>query len=167
DGDKMAPTMEKKISELEMGLLHLQQNIEIPEVNLIIHPIVAQVVQKCAEEQRRPKVDDFNDFLTQTEFLNSLQSHVNRWVREIQKVTKLSIPMRSYISLTILISFIKSTKKLLLLLTFVVLNLVIQLPLVFQLCSPDILNFLIFLNVEILLLMLDEFYPIHWRIINH
>jgi dynein heavy chain 1 len=89
DGDKMAPTMEKKITELEMGLLHLQQNIEIPEVNLAIHPIVSQVVQKCLAENRRPKVDDFNEYLDNTEFLNSLQSHVNRWVREIQRVTKL------------------------------------------------------------------------------
>lgn len=85
----MAPTMEKKITELEMGLLHLQQNIEIPEVNLAIHPIVSQVVQKCSTENRRAKVDDFSDYLDNTEFLNSLQSHVNRWVREIQRVTKL------------------------------------------------------------------------------
>ncbi|CAF1486992.1 unnamed protein product [Rotaria sordida] len=89
DGDKMAPTMEKKITELEMGLLHLQQNIEIPEVNLAIHPIVSQVAQKCLNESRRPKVDDFSEYLDNTEFLNSLQSHVNRWVREIQRVTKL------------------------------------------------------------------------------
>jgi len=30
----MAPTVEKKIAELEMGLLHLQQNIDIPEITL-------------------------------------------------------------------------------------------------------------------------------------
>ena len=35
DGDKMANSMEKKIAELEMGLLHLQQNIDIP--GIIIH----------------------------------------------------------------------------------------------------------------------------------
>ena len=33
DGDKMATSMEKKIAELEMGLLHLQQNIDIPEIS--------------------------------------------------------------------------------------------------------------------------------------
>lgn len=43
DGDKMAPAVEKKIAELEMGLLHLQQNIDIPDISLTIHPIVAQV----------------------------------------------------------------------------------------------------------------------------
>lgn len=43
DGDKMAPSVEKKIAELEMGLLHLQQNIDIPDISLPIHPTVAQV----------------------------------------------------------------------------------------------------------------------------
>ena len=39
----MAPSVEKKIAELEMGLLHLQQNIDIPDISLPIHPTVAQV----------------------------------------------------------------------------------------------------------------------------
>ena len=38
DGDKMTTNMEKKIAELEMGLLHLQQNIDIPEISLVVHP---------------------------------------------------------------------------------------------------------------------------------
>ena len=33
----MASSMEKKITELEMGLLHLQQNIDIPEITLTVH----------------------------------------------------------------------------------------------------------------------------------
>jgi dynein heavy chain 1 len=45
DGDKMATSMEKKIAELEMGLLHLQQNIDIPEISLTIHPNVQQIIK--------------------------------------------------------------------------------------------------------------------------
>ena len=86
DGDKMAPTVEKKIAELEMGLLHLQQNIDIPEISLPINPIVAAVIKKCQEENRKPKVEDFGDRVEDAQFLNSLQSGVNRWIREIQKV---------------------------------------------------------------------------------
>ena len=52
----MAPTVEKKIAELEMGLLHLQQNIDIPEITLPVNPIVAAVIKKCADENRKPKV---------------------------------------------------------------------------------------------------------------
>ena len=89
DGDKMAPSVEKKISELEMGLLHLQQNIDIPEISLPIHQNVAQVVKKCLEENVKPKVADFGDKVEDSSFLNSLQHGVNRWIREIRKVTRL------------------------------------------------------------------------------
>ena len=88
DGDKMVPSVEKKIAELEMGLLHLQQNIDIPEISLAIHPVVTAMVKKCAEEGRRPKVQDFGDKVEDSTFLNQLQNGVNRWIREIQKVWK-------------------------------------------------------------------------------
>ena len=52
----MAPTVEKKIAELEMGLLHLQQNIDIPEITLPVNPMVLNIIKKCAEENRKPKV---------------------------------------------------------------------------------------------------------------
>uniref|UniRef100_A0A8C7FEC4 Cytoplasmic dynein 1 heavy chain 1 n=1 Tax=Oncorhynchus kisutch TaxID=8019 RepID=A0A8C7FEC4_ONCKI len=89
DGDKMAPSVEKKIAELEMGLLHLQQNIEIPEISLIIHPIILNIAKACYERGEKPKVTDFGDKVEDPTFLNQLQSGVNRWIREIQKVTKL------------------------------------------------------------------------------
>ncbi|XP_050702243.1 dynein heavy chain, cytoplasmic-like isoform X2 [Eriocheir sinensis] len=89
DGDKMAPSVEKKIAELEMGLLHLQQNIDIPDISLPIHPTVAQVIKMCADEGTRPKVADFGDRVEDSNFLNQLQNGVARWIREIQKVTKL------------------------------------------------------------------------------
>ncbi|XP_074612492.1 cytoplasmic dynein 1 heavy chain 1-like isoform X2 [Acropora palmata] len=89
EGDKMVPSVEKKIAELEMGLLHLQQNIDIPEISLAIHPSVTTMVKKTAEGGRRPKVQDFGDKVEDSTFLNQLQNGVNRWIREIQKVTKL------------------------------------------------------------------------------
>lgn len=82
----MVPSVEKKIAELEMGLLHLQQNIDIPEISLAIHPVVTAMVKKTAEEGRRPKVQDFGDKVEDSTFLNQLQNGVNRWIREIQKV---------------------------------------------------------------------------------
>ena len=86
DGDKMAPSVEKKMAELEMGLLHLQQNIDIPEITLPVHPIVASVIKHCLEEGRKPKVADFGDKVEDSTFLNQLQNGVNRWIKEIQKV---------------------------------------------------------------------------------
>ncbi|XP_030020118.2 dynein heavy chain, cytoplasmic isoform X1 [Manduca sexta] len=89
DGDKMAPSVEKKIAELEMGLLHLQQNIDIPEITLPVHPLVAAVIKRAADEGRKARVADFGDKVEDSTFLNQLQFGVNRWIKEIQKVTKL------------------------------------------------------------------------------
>lgn len=83
----MAPSVEKKIAELEMGLLHLQQNIEIPEISLLIHPIITNIAKQCYERGEKPKVTDFGDKVEDPTFLNQLQSGVNRWIREIQKVS--------------------------------------------------------------------------------
>ncbi|XP_017053188.1 dynein heavy chain, cytoplasmic isoform X2 [Drosophila ficusphila] len=90
DGDKMAPSVEKKLAELEMGLLHLQQNIDIPEITLTAHQTVNTVIRKCAEENRKAKVADFGDKVEDSSFLNQLQTGVNRWITEIKKVTKLN-----------------------------------------------------------------------------
>lgn len=89
----MAPSVEKTMVELEMGLLHLQQNIDIPEVTLTINPTVLSVISKCAEENRKPKVSDFGALVEDSKFLNQLQSGVNRWIKEIQKVNLYSNPI--------------------------------------------------------------------------
>lgn len=74
------------MAELEMGFLNLQQNIDIPEVNLTINPSVLSVIKKCSEENRKPQVADFGAKVQDSSFLNSLQTGVNRWIKEIQKV---------------------------------------------------------------------------------
>lgn len=81
--------MEKRITEVELGFLNLQQNIEIPEVNIIINPLVLSIAKKCNDENRKPRVDDYASKVDDTNFLNNLQNGVNKWIREIKKVTKL------------------------------------------------------------------------------
>ncbi|XP_066586421.1 dynein heavy chain, cytoplasmic-like isoform X2 [Prorops nasuta] len=95
DGNKVAPFVEKAIAELEMGLLHLQQNINIPEILLPVHPVVAQIVKQCSEEKRKPKEADFCVKVEDSTFLNQLQNGVNKWVKEIQKVTILNWDVES------------------------------------------------------------------------
>ena len=83
-------TVGKKIAELELGLLQLQENTDITEIALQIHPVVLSVMKKCQEEEdRRATVADFADKIEDSAFLNQLQTGVNQWIREIQKVTKL------------------------------------------------------------------------------
>uniref|UniRef100_A0A183B0V6 DHC_N1 domain-containing protein n=1 Tax=Echinostoma caproni TaxID=27848 RepID=A0A183B0V6_9TREM len=82
DGDKMAPSVEKTMTELEMGLLHLQQNIDIPEITLSVHPVVAQMIRQRAEEGKKAKTSDFEDKLEDAHFLNSLQAGVTKLDRD-------------------------------------------------------------------------------------
>ena len=76
DGDKMATSKEKKINELEMSLLLLQQNIDIPEISLVVHPTVAQIIKRCCDHVVYAKVADFSDRNVDFTFLNTLQNQV-------------------------------------------------------------------------------------------
>ena len=44
------PVTKKKFAELELSLLHLQQNVEIPETHLIIHPTIQKAVEHVRNE---------------------------------------------------------------------------------------------------------------------
>jgi dynein heavy chain 1 len=88
-GDKMAPSVEKKLVELEMGLLHLQQNVDIPEIQLMPHPSVQHIIRTCSEQGRRARVQDMGSKVEDSTYLNTLQNLVNRWIKEIQKVTRM------------------------------------------------------------------------------
>lgn len=85
------PMAKRKFAELELSLLHLQQNVEIPEVHLTVHPVVRTTIEKCQLSSRKVIPDEIQpaSLLTDSSFLNRLQSDVNCWVREVQTVTKL------------------------------------------------------------------------------
>ncbi|CAG8677057.1 16017_t:CDS:2, partial [Acaulospora colombiana] len=89
DDSKSSISMaKKKIIELELALLNLQQNVEIPEITLNIHPVIQKVVEKA--KRIRVSVDMVDSSIIDSGFLNKLQGDVNGWIKEIQKVTKLS-----------------------------------------------------------------------------
>ena len=84
------PLAKKKFAELELSLLHLQRNVQIPSVTLTLHPLIQQTIEKCAQQGgRKPTVEAVGDIAQDTAFLNKLQNEVNHWIREVQKVTKL------------------------------------------------------------------------------
>ncbi len=81
----------KKFAELELSLLHLQQNVEIPETHLIIHPVIQRAVEQAHANTIRPNINQIPArTLSDSTFLNTLQAHVNTWIKSIQAVTKLS-----------------------------------------------------------------------------
>lgn len=86
------PVTKKKFAELELSLLHLKQNVEIPEVHLSVHPAIRKAVAQAHATGTRVTVDDVEPaaLLGDPIFLNKLQADVNSWIKEIQTVTKLS-----------------------------------------------------------------------------
>ncbi|CAF3346282.1 unnamed protein product [Rotaria sp. Silwood1] len=89
DREKSIVVLEEKLNELEANLLQMNQTVNIPDVNLIPHASISQVLRQCQEKNQRPNVDFFREKVEDSNFLNQLQATVNRWIREIQKVTKL------------------------------------------------------------------------------
>ncbi|KAG6887387.1 hypothetical protein C0992_012466 [Termitomyces sp. T32_za158] len=85
------PMTKKKFAELELALLHLQQNVEIPEVHLVIHPVIQRAVEQAVAAKTAPNISHIPvNLLNDSSFLNSLQAHVNQWIKAIQAVTKLT-----------------------------------------------------------------------------
>lgn len=85
------PVTKKKLAELELSLLHLQQNIDIPELFLTLHPVIQQALDEASAKGSRPTLDLVPaDLLQDSSFLNNLQSIVNAWIKSIQSITKMS-----------------------------------------------------------------------------
>ncbi|KAK9451852.1 dynein heavy chain, N-terminal region 1-domain-containing protein [Limtongia smithiae] len=81
----------KRFTELELSLLHLQQNVEIPALVLVFHPVVQQALDRAAKLNTTPTIDMIPiDMLSDTKFLNALQANVNSWIKSIQSITRLS-----------------------------------------------------------------------------
>ena len=91
DAKSGVPATKKKIAELELSLLQLQQNIEIPELVLPFPDVVQDALNIAVEQHTRPSIDSIpSELLSDSRFLNDLQNTVNTWIKSIQSITKLS-----------------------------------------------------------------------------
>lgn len=85
------PVTKKRMTELELSLLHLQQNVEIPELSLPFHPVVQSALDEAAARGIRASTDLIpSALLSDSSFMNNLQSTVNSWIKAIQAITKLT-----------------------------------------------------------------------------
>lgn len=85
-----ATQVQRKIAELSMALKQCQQNSEIEEIVLVTNPEVQQAAIRCHNEETPFTAEVFKDRLDDAAFLNQLQTGVNKWVKEIQRVCKIS-----------------------------------------------------------------------------
>ncbi|KAI9731342.1 MAG: hypothetical protein M1834_005245 [Cirrosporium novae-zelandiae] len=85
------PGTKKKIAELELMLMHLQQNIEIPALVLPLHEVVTMAMNEAEERNVKPSIDLVpSSVLENSSVLNSIQNTVNSWIKSIQAITKLT-----------------------------------------------------------------------------
>lgn len=85
------PVTKKRLNDLELSLLHLQQNVDIPEISLTFHSIVQNALEEAEARHGRPSIDSIPPTLLQdSSFLNRLQANVNTWIKSIQGVTKMT-----------------------------------------------------------------------------
>lgn len=82
-------TVSKKLRELVLAVQQAQQNVDIPLIELPIDSVIKAAVMKAAAEKRKPVVDDIGDKIHDSTYLIALQSHVNRWIKDIQKVCRM------------------------------------------------------------------------------
>ncbi|CAG8125108.1 unnamed protein product [Penicillium salamii] len=85
------PGTRKKMADLELGLMHLQQNVEIPALNLPLHEVVQAALKDAETRGIKASVELIpSTVLESSAFTNSIQNVVNGWIRSIQTITKMS-----------------------------------------------------------------------------
>lgn len=78
----------KNLSELKMHLAQCQQNLDIPDVELIIDHDIKNKAEEAKKNDQILKVEDFENQLEDNDFLNRLQKCVEQWYRDIRKVSQ-------------------------------------------------------------------------------
>ncbi|PHH83521.1 hypothetical protein CDD83_2976 [Cordyceps sp. RAO-2017] len=85
------PVTKKRLNDLELSLLHLQQNVDIPDISLAFHSIVQSVLDDADARHAKPSIDAIPaNLLQDSSFLNRLQANVNAWIKSIQGITKMT-----------------------------------------------------------------------------
>lgn len=79
------PNLQKKLAEVELGLLQLQHNAEIPQVFLSIHPAIRDVLAAADRKNTAPSINLLDPtILKDSSFHNNLGATTNTWITEIQ-----------------------------------------------------------------------------------
>ncbi|KAL8769492.1 MAG: hypothetical protein Q9209_004553 [Squamulea sp. 1 TL-2023] len=82
------PGTKRKLAELELSLLHLQQNVEIPELQLPLPELVQEAVDIARAQKSKPTLDTIpKEVLSDSKFLNDVQNIVNSWIKSIKAIT--------------------------------------------------------------------------------
>ncbi|KRX03458.1 hypothetical protein PPERSA_02837 [Pseudocohnilembus persalinus] len=79
----------KKINELNLALIQCQQNVDVPEIQLNINPVIKERIAQLKKEDKKISEDQFEDLMT-PEFIEQLVNCVNKWTRDVSTVINIS-----------------------------------------------------------------------------
>lgn len=79
----------KKLTELLVSVQQVQQNVEVPLVQLVVDPVVRSFVAKCKAAGKKFSPEEFVSEISDPSVLNQLQAGVNKWIKDTQKVVKI------------------------------------------------------------------------------
>jgi len=79
----------RRITELNLALLHCQQSIEVPEIQLMFDPAIKAKCAQAKTEGRKPSTNDCTDLMNDNNFINSLAQCVSKWIQDISTITKM------------------------------------------------------------------------------
>ena len=84
-------SIEKLLHKTHISLCNLKQNIdvEIPEVILEHHPEIVRIVAIAHIKGRPPTASDLGDLWQNSEFLDSLQNYLIKWINEFKNVIQM------------------------------------------------------------------------------
>mmetsp|Transcript_1490 Transcript_1490/g.2131 ORF Transcript_1490/g.2131 Transcript_1490/m.2131 type:complete len:4632 (-) Transcript_1490:106-14001(-) len=83
-------TVHRELSALEVSLLRCQQNIEIPEVQLQVNPLIQELVKNAKAKRRKPVPEDMQKMNVDVDnVLNNLTKDLQDWKKLILSVTEL------------------------------------------------------------------------------
>ena len=78
----------KRVADLDMALVHYEQNLDIPEVHLNFPPVLVEAADKCRAAGRLLSSVELGwGEKPNSDLLNQLLSLKGQWLREIQKLT--------------------------------------------------------------------------------
>ena len=79
----------KRMSELNLALLHCQQSIEVPEIQLVFDPAIKLKCAQAKAEGKKPSTNECTDLMNDNNFINSLAQCVSKWIQDISTITKM------------------------------------------------------------------------------
>ena len=85
--DSSESSLFKRVADLDMALVHYEQNLDIPEVHLTFPPFLVEAGEKCRAAGRLLSSAELGwGEKPSSELLNSLLHLKGQWMRELRKL---------------------------------------------------------------------------------